>query len=121
MTYDEMKTTWERYVTMWRPSSGDDKHATASDVLAAECVYTDPAAQRRGQESLIGYMLEFHAGYPGCHFVTTRFIAHHERSIALWNMVDGEGNVLSDGVSYGEFDEGGRLRTMTGFFEPPTA
>ncbi len=51
--------------------------------------------------------------------MTTYFLEHHGRSIARWNMVDGEGAVLGDGISYGEYGDDGKLVAMTGFFEPP--
>jgi len=51
--------------------------------------------------------------------MTTDFKNHHDRSLAHWNMVDGNGNVLSQGASYGMYVADGRLMQMTGFFELP--
>ena len=36
-------------------------------------------------------------------------------------MVGGDGTVLGEGISYGEYADDGRLRTMTGFFDTPSA
>jgi hypothetical protein len=90
------------------------------DSVAAECTYRDPLAMTCGHAELIQYMQSFHGQVPGGHFVTTYFLAHHDRSIAKWNMVDGAGNILGDGVSFGEYDATGTLTAMTGFFEAPS-
>ena len=62
-------------------------------------------------------MLGFHQQVPGGHFATTYFLAHHDVSIAKWNMVNGDGTIIGDGVSYGHYNEEGALVAMTGFFE----
>jgi hypothetical protein len=53
--------------------------------------------------------------------VTTYYQSHNGRSMARWNMVDANGNVIGDGISFGEYNAGGMLTSMTGFFEPPPA
>ncbi|NOS74028.1 MAG: hypothetical protein HOP36_05725 [Methyloglobulus sp.] len=56
----------------------------------------------------------------GVSFVTTDFKSHHDRSLTHWDMVDGEGNRLAQGASYGLYGADGRLTQMSGFFGPPT-
>lgn len=111
---------WERYTTAWKAPSKAAKLAALEGSVDAACTYQDPLAAAAGYEQLVAYMLDFHRQVPGGHFVTTYFQAHHDRSIAKWNMVDGSGRVIGDGVSFGEYSADGRLRTMTGFFEPPS-
>ena len=76
-------------------------------------------AQARGWDELAQYMASFHQQIPAGHFVTQQFFAHHNRSVARWKMLNGEGVPLGEGISYGEYDEQQRLVTMTGFFETP--
>jgi hypothetical protein len=64
-------------------------------------------------------MLEFHRQVPGGHFVTQEFMAHHDRSIARWEMRDGNGTAQGNGISYGEYDDRGRLIAMNGFYQVP--
>jgi hypothetical protein len=66
-------------------------------------------------------MAALHNEVPGVTFVNTDFKDHHDRSLAHWNMVDGKGDILSQGASYGLYGADGRLTEMTGFFEPPSA
>ena len=116
---DRHERTWEAYVSAWRAPSADEKRATLRASVADECEYRDPLIEAKGHEPLIAYMVDFHKQVPGGHFVTTYFLAHHDRSIAKWNMVDGSGTVIGDGTSYGQYRGDGKLVAMTGFFEVP--
>lgn len=113
------QTTWEKYVRAWREGSAEAKAAALEQSVASSCLYQDPITIAKGHRELIAYMLEFHKQVPGGHFVTTTFLAHHDASVAKWNMVNGEGQVIGDGVSFGQYDERGALVAMTGFFEVP--
>ena len=64
-------------------------------------------------------MLNFHEQTPGGYFETTYFLAHNNKSVAKWEMKNDEDTVLSDGISYGEFNEKGKLTSITGFYETP--
>lgn len=110
---------WERYASSWKAETVDDKRALFEGSLDPECVYTDPLTQARGWQPLLDYMVEFHKQVPGGHFVTKEFFTHHQRSVARWNMVTGDGTVIGEGISYGEYTDAGKLRTMTGFFDQP--
>jgi len=111
--------TWETYVSAWRATSVDEKRRILQEAVDEHGEYRDPLAETKGHDQLIGYMLELHKQAPGASFTTTSFLAHHDRSIARWNMVDGKGAVLGDGISYGQYGGDGKLVAMTGFFEVP--
>ncbi len=113
------RAQWEAYANIWKLEGGAEKLAACARHLTPDCVYTDPLTQTEGWDALVAYMVQFHAQVPGGHFVTTDFKAHHGRSVAYWNMVGGDGSVLGNGVSYGEYAEDGKVSVMTGFFEPP--
>jgi hypothetical protein len=117
MSNDGKRETWETYVSAWKETSGDGKRAALIASVAPACVYRDPLTQADGHDALIAYMLGFHQQVPGGHFETTYFLAHHDRSIAKWRMRSGDGTVVGEGVSYGEYDAHGKLSAMTGFFD----
>ncbi len=117
----ELKDTWERYVSSWKAETPKQRRDIFASSLDEGCVYRDPLKTARGWDELSDYMTDFHRQIPGGHFVTTQFFAHSGRSVARWNMVDGNGTVLGDGISYGEYDDARRLVAMTGFFDPPPA
>ena len=111
---------WETYASAWKAESTDEKRSLLEKAVLDDCTYTDPTTQRNGHHELIEYMMEFHDQVPGGHFVTTYFLEHHARCIVKWEMRDGDGTVLGDGLSYGTFSANGNLETMTGFFETPS-
>jgi hypothetical protein len=120
MTMD-YRSTWDIYVSAWKATSVADKQAALEASAAPDCVYRDPLAATTGHDALVNYMRAFHQQVPGGHFEVTYFLAHHDRSIAKWNMRSGDGAILGEGVSYGEYGQDGRLLSMTGFFETPQA
>ncbi len=114
----DFRKTWETYARSWRSPSEKEKRALYKESLAEDCVYTDPLTERRGWDDLVAYMVEFHQQIPGGHFRTTEFFAHHGRSVARWDMLGGDEQVLGHGISYGEYNQDGKLVAMTGFFDP---
>jgi len=110
---------WEAYTASWSERDLSKRLKQFESCLSPDCVYTDPLIQTTGYEQLSGYMSELHKNIPGVRFITLDFKSHHDRSLTHWNMVDGDGNVLSDGTSYGLYGADGRLVQMTGFFEIP--
>ena len=108
---------WEQYVASWKVETREEKLALFNQCLDKTCHYTDPVVAIAGWDDLLQYMLDFHQQIPGGHFVTRYFLAHHQKSIARWEMRNGENALLGEGVSYGEYNDNGKLVTMTGFFE----
>lgn len=119
MTTDDKRKVWETYVSAWKAATAEAKAAALAASVDAACVYRDPLIQTAGHAALIEYMLGFHQQVPGGQFRTKYFLAHHDRSIARWDMLSGDGAVVSEGISYGEYSAQGRLVAMTGFFEVP--
>lgn len=119
MNSDDRRATWETYAAAWKEPSEDAKRAALAKSVSPACVYRDPLMRVDGHDALLAYMRSFHEQVPGGHFETTYFLAHHERSIARWNMRDAAGAIIGDGMSYGEYDAQGKLLAMTGFFEAP--
>ncbi len=111
------KDTWEKYTSTWKMTNKADRLAMFSEVLADDAVYTDPLVQACSWDELIDYMENFHQQVPGGHFVTTYFLSHHQKSIANWEMRTQENVTIGTGISYGEYDDRGKLVSMNGFFE----
>lgn len=112
-----LRKTWERYASAWKAPSADEKRALLDGATLPNAVYTDPLHRTETRDALIEYMLEFHRQVPGGHFETTWFMSHHGCGAARWCMRGADGTALGEGVSYVVFDDSGRLRSMTGFFE----
>ena len=121
MENNSHQATWETYTQSWSETDISKRLQLFEQSLNPECAYTDPLIQTTGYDQLSGYMAELHKNVPGVKFITTDFKIHHDRSLTRWSMVDGNGNVLSQGASYGLYGADGRLLQMTGFFELPNA
>ena len=115
----DFERTWQQYTSSWKANSETERRALYEASLAGECLYLDPLVRAEGWNELSGYMDDFHDQVPGGHFVTTYFLAHNHKSIAKWEMRSGDDAVLSEGVSFGEYNSEGKLVSMTGFFETP--
>lgn len=110
---------WETYASAWKAATREEKLILLNDSLVPECIYRDPLTVANGFNDLLNYMSEFHTMIPGGHFVTQDFKSHNNRCIAQWNMCAGDGSVVGEGISYGEYSETGKLLSMTGFFDLP--
>lgn len=121
MENNSQRKTWETYGQSWSEVDAAKRIKLFERCLHPDCVYTDPLMQTAGYDHLSGYMAELQKNIPGVKFIVTDFKNHHDRSIAHWDMVDGNGNLIFPGASYGVYGADGRLTQMNGFFEPPNA
>lgn len=112
-----LKTTWETYAASWKAPTAAEKQALFAASLDENCVYTDPVGMSSGWDALARTMHDFHQQVPGGHFVTQRFLTHHNRCMAQWKMHNGDGVAIGEGVSFGQFNDQGKLVAMTGFYE----
>lgn len=111
---------WDAYTSAWRVDEPEARQAIFEQYLAKDCRYTDPLITATGWDQLAEYMSQFRQQIPGGHFNVTYFLAHNEKSIARWQMCNGDMQVLGEGISYGEYNHVGKLTSMTGFFETPS-
>lgn len=117
---DNLKNTWESYMLAWNTENLAGKRSLFEKSLAPACRYTDPLRKTEGWDELQAYMRDFHAQMPGCCFKTYYFLDHHQKSIAKWQLKNNDGTVLSEGISYGEYNADGLLIAMSFFeAEPP--
>lgn len=110
------REVWEMYAATWGKGNDESRRRAYKNCLAEECVYTDPNVRTVGYDELAAYMAGFQQQLPGAGFATAEFSEHHDAALVRWDMVDGEGNTVSPGTSFGSFGEDGRLTSMTGFF-----
>lgn len=121
MDNNSPQSVWDTYTKSWSEPDQTKRIKLMEQCLNPDCLYTDPLTQVSGYEGLSAYMSELQKNVPGVRFLITDFKSHHDRSLAHWGMVDGKGNLLSQGASFGLYGSDGRLKQMTGFFEPPNA
>lgn len=116
---DTMTNTWNTYVDAWNAQDRRDREQLLSKATVMDSHYIDPNVDLKGHVALADYMGEFHAQMPDAQFVLTRFISHHQKSIACWDLRDSSDTTLIAGVSYGIYNEQGKLIAEHGFFDTP--
>jgi hypothetical protein len=107
--------TWHAYATAWsaaQPQRGDLLDRTVSPEVA----YRDPTAEVQGRAGLSDYMSAFQQGFPGFRFAIMAVEAHHDRSLARWQLHAPDGTPVQDGISHAVHDAAHRLADIAGFF-----
>ncbi len=116
---NKFEATWESYTSSWQSKTSDGKRVIFESCLDEECVYNDPLVKTQGWDALVEYMLDFHKQIPDGYFETFYFLAHNNQSIARWYMKNADNDVIGEGISYGEYNNEGKLKQMIGFFDTP--
>jgi SnoaL-like domain len=107
------------YCAAWSESDVPKRTQMLKKTWATQGTYTDPTAQVEGREALIVHIGKFLEQYPGAQIVVSSAIdAHHERFRFGWKMLAADGSTALEGMDFGEVDEKGQIRRITGFFGP---
>ncbi len=115
MTNNSYLEIWEAYSASWSEPNEIIRKEMLQKLLIPYCNYTDSNVDVWEVGNLSDYMSEFQKGFPGAKFVVTDFKVHHDQSLAHWNMVDVNGNILNQGASFGMYKDR-QLTKMIGFF-----
>jgi hypothetical protein len=108
---------WQRYADLWSTPAAHD--SPEFEACLNEAVhYCDPNGPVAGRAALAQYMAGFRAAMPGTRFRIATVVAHNGRTLSAWSLRSAEGVVLQTGRSFAQHDERGRLREITGFFDP---
>ncbi|MFV1985046.1 MAG: nuclear transport factor 2 family protein [Thiohalomonadales bacterium] len=114
---NKIREIWDNYALSWKCETAVEKQALFEKCLDVNCEYNSPVIQTKGWDELINHMLDFHKNIPGGYFTTNYFLDYNSKSIAKWDMLNNENTVIGNGVSYCEYNDNGKLKTMTGFFD----
>ena len=98
------KLIWERYAASWSAATQQARQKLFAQALDLNCQYSDPLNMTHGWDELNAVMQAFNDSMPGVFFQTTRFMTHQQCSVATWEMQDAHNRVLSDGISYAEYN-----------------
>ena len=112
----KISAIWETYRACWNERIAEVRQHKLQQITAEGFEYRDPNVEIEGLQSLCDYMGQFQTEFGGASFVITNLIVHHNRSLAHWNMVSAQNEVLSTGSSFAQYQEG-KLMQVTGFFK----
>ena len=114
-----LRETWAAYEGAWSETDPGKRAAVLRETLAETFSYSDPLAQTESHSALSQYIEGLQRTIPGLSIVTTSFAEHHDSCLVTWTLQDGDKNVVTSGVTCGEFLSDGLLKKATVFYDPP--
>jgi SnoaL-like domain len=111
------ESLWNRYASIWS-SEPAVRTIELQACLADRCSYCDANGLIEGRDALSAYMGGFQQNVKGARFEILSVTHHHDRMLAEWRLLGPGGAVLQTGRSFAMVGSDGRLRNITGFFDP---
>lgn len=113
---DKTTKIWEVYRTCWNIENSEERKSKLTKIMTDDFEYCDPNIKLKGSYQLSDYMGQFQKEFSGISFIVTNLQLHHERSLANWNMVTSENEIVGNGTDFAQY-ENGKLKQITGFFK----
>lgn len=115
-TESELDALIDGYFECWNTTDPNARQAAVERVYAPDGHLVDPLVDVTGHDALVELFTHFHVAYAGHSFRRSGGVdAHHDLVRWGWEMVDGDGNVVLDGLDVALVN-GGRLSYVAGFF-----
>jgi hypothetical protein len=110
------------YASAWLHADESARRRALEAAWADDGAYCDPTALVEGREALVEHIGGFQARMPAHQLAVTSDVEEHHGFLRFaWAIQDGDGNVVLEGIDFGELAGDGRLRRIVGFFGPPPA
>ena len=111
------------YFAMWNETDPIRRREVIAAIWSRKGSYVDPRLGADGHEALDAMVAAVHEQFPGHRFRLTGSVdVHHDRARWGWELAGPDGGPpVAVGVDFAVLAPDGRLREVTGFFEPPAA
>jgi hypothetical protein len=110
---------FEDYAAAWNTADPDKRVALLQGVWSEDGVYRDPTATAEGAAALSEVIAEFLLTFPDHALVMTSAVDQHHDVLRFgWQIETSGGELVLEGLDFGQLDEEGRLRRIWGFFGP---
>jgi hypothetical protein len=107
------------YAAAWNEHDEHARRSLLERSWSDDGVYCDPTGRAEGRTALVEHIGGFHAQRPGHRIELASGVDEHDGLLRFnWRMLGPDGDVLLDGMDFGELDGDGRLRRIVGFFGP---
>ncbi len=122
-TATPINTVVDTYFAMWNETDPLRRREIIAGAWSLDAAYSDPLFTASGAEGLDALVAGVHQRFPGHRFRLTGAVeSHHDRARWGWELAGPDGDVLvARGVDFAVLTADGRLREVTGFFEPVAA
>ena len=120
---NELNTLINRYIEAWNEPDGERRRALVAAVWTDDGTYLDPLMSGTGHDSLATMIGLAQQQFPEHRFeLSFGPDAHNDRVRFAWRLYGpADGAPVAAGVDFGTVADDGRLESVTGFLESPTA
>ncbi|MFD2033594.1 nuclear transport factor 2 family protein [Belliella marina] len=116
MVETKIKEIWETYRACWSEANTAGRENKLNQIIAEDFEFYDPNIDLDGSQKLSDYMAQFQKDFPDCTFTITDFMIHHDRSLAHWDMVNSDKEVVGNGSDFAFYSDG-KLKAVSSFFK----
>jgi hypothetical protein len=107
------------YASAWTQTDESARRRALQAAWADDGAYRDPTALVEGREALVKHIGGFQAQMPAHRLVVTSDVDEHHGFLRFtWAIQNSDGNLVLEGIDFGELADDGRLRRIVGFFGP---
>jgi hypothetical protein len=109
--------TIQAYGNAWNEPDEEKRRQLIERSWADGAVFQDPRDRAEGRDALLALIAGFRESFSGATILLTSGIdSHHDLFRFTWRIDDKDGQTLLEGFDYGEFDAGGKIKLITGFW-----
>ena len=110
----------DSYIDMWNEADPGRRRALVAEIVTDDAQYVDPLMSGRGVEGISDMIAGAQSQFPGHRFsLHSGPDTHHDRIRFSWSLAPVDGEPVAVGVDFAVLADDGRMRSITGFLEPP--
>jgi hypothetical protein len=119
----DIDTVVNTYIATWNEPDADRRRALVEQAFAEDGSYVDPLMSGEGPDAIAAMIGGAQAQFPGHRFeLAVAPDAHHDVVRFAWHLVgEADGTTVAVGQDFATLAGDGRLRSVVGFLEQPSA
>jgi SnoaL-like protein len=116
----DAQTIVDRYIAMWNETDAARRRELVAQTVTDDADYVDPLMAGAGVDGISAMIGGAQQQFPGHRLALVAGPdGHNDRVRFTWSMSTGGGAPVAVGVDFATVAADGRLRSITGFLEPP--
>ena len=117
MSNDKLRATFESYLDAFFEPSPTEREKRMRANVAEDVAFSNPGAEGRGLETLLGHIARFHERFGGGRFQINWFRQQHGQVLAEWTQFNEDGSEFLTANSYARVGDDGRITHFAGFWD----
>lgn len=113
----KLRATFESYLGAFYETSAVERERIVRANVAEDVAFSNPGADGRGLDTLLGHIARFQERFPGGRFEINWFRQQHGQVLAEWTQYNADGSVFLTANSYARVGEDGRITHFAGFWD----